>query len=428
MFGLSKKPEAQIWEAVLANDVNRVRELLQSDPSLAMAAVPTKLARREPDLLPDATLLHLAALRGHAQVAKLLLVAGAAVDAHSGGATPLHEAAGAGHREVVDLLLYREADVFVTDAEGRTPLHRAAMAGYDDVAVLLMDKGARLEAVDDDGCTVLHCLAAGGCEAGVKRVLEAGVETDPCTRTKQRTPLHMVVVHADHSTVSRLDPDQRNRRARMERCAKLLIEHGADVNAVDAGGNTPLDLFNYLEGDNESDPLVRMLRKHGGRWMRYHHRHAKADAPTPAPARHSFESVGHVDQAVLANDSHATRMGTAGSSSVGRRALGFVGEPIALDAGSVLIGRNPECDVRYRSRTLSRRHAQITFEQGSYMIRDLGSHNGVKINGHKIHAPHLLSPGEIITLGAYEFEFDGENLIPLREELDEIELRAELRR
>ncbi|MEX0745185.1 MAG: ankyrin repeat domain-containing protein [Phycisphaeraceae bacterium] len=429
MFGFNKKPEVCFWEAVLANDVNRVRELLQSDPTLAKSVAPPKLCRRESDMADDATPLHVAAARGYPQTAKLLLVAGTEVDARAGGATPLHEAACAGHVSVAELLLFREADVYATDSHGRTALHRAAMAGDDDLAKLLLDNGARTEAVDDEGNTVLHCLAAGGCEAGVKRVLDAGVETNPCNSVKQRTPLHLVVVHADHSAVSRLDPDHRDRRARMERCAKLLIEHGADVNAVDIGGNTPLDLFNYLEGDNESDPLVRMLRKHGGKWRRYHHRHAQSAAPSPPTnGRHTFDSHPEVDQAVLAHDSHASRMGSTGGSVVARRTTGFVGEPIALDTGAVLIGRNPECDVRYRSRTLSRRHAQITFEQGSYMIRDMGSHNGVQINGHKIHAPHLLSPGEIIALGAYEFEFDGENIIPLRQELDDTELRAELKR
>ncbi|MFA9478342.1 ankyrin repeat domain-containing protein [Phycisphaerales bacterium AB-hyl4] len=424
----------RFWEALLAEDVNQVRDFLQSDASLAQACAPYKLCRREPDLTDQMTPLHAAAGRGWAQQVKLLLVAGADVDAEADGATPLHEAAEGGHQEVVELLLFRQANVYATDSSGRTALHRAAMAGHDDVANLLLDNGARLEATDDEGNTVLHCLAAGGCETAVKRVLESDVETDPCNTTHQRTPLHLVVVHADHTTASRLHPAQRHQRARMERSARLLIEHGADVNAVDAGGNTPLDLFNYLEGDNENDPLVRLLRKHGGRWMRYQHRHAHANVNANANgassngSRMSFDEQPQVDQAVLAHDSHNSRMGTTSGSMAARSAMGFVGDPIPLDTGSVIIGRNPDCDVRYRSRTLSRKHAQITFEQGSYMIKDLGSHNGVIINGRKVHAPHLLSPGETITLGTYEFEFDGENLLPLREELSENELRAELKR
>ncbi|MEX1017641.1 MAG: ankyrin repeat domain-containing protein [Phycisphaeraceae bacterium] len=428
MFGFTKKPEMNLWEAVLANEVDRVRELLQADPSLAGRVAPHKLCRREVGLVSDATPLHVASARGYGQVVKLLLVAGADVNARAQGTTPLHEAAGCGHVEVAELLLFRQADVNAVDQAGCTPLHRAAMAGDDPMVNLLLDNDASIEAIDDEGNTVLHCLAAHGCEAGLKRVLEAGAETDPCDKTKQRTPLHLVMVHADHSAASHIDPNQRRERAKMERSARILIKHGADVNAVDAAGNTPLDLFNYLEGDNESDPLVRLLRKHGGRWMRYHHRHAESTAPTAA-APSATDEPPHLDQASFAHDSHGSRMGsTSGASAISRRAMGFIGDPIPLDAGSVLIGRNPECDVRYRSRTLSRRHAQITFEQGSYMITDMGSHNGVLINGRKIHTSHLLSPGEIITLGAYEFEFDGQSIIPLRDEFDENELRAELRR
>ncbi|MEX0745589.1 MAG: ankyrin repeat domain-containing protein [Phycisphaeraceae bacterium] len=435
MFGLFSKPEARFWDALLADEVNRVREMLQADAKLAAARAPQKLCRQDAWLNDHAAPLHAAAARGYAQILKLLLVTDEHVDpVDATGSTPLHLAAEAGHREVVELLLYRHAELDARDHQRRTPLHRAGAAGHDDVVELLLDRGAGMDTVDEAGHTVLHSLAMGGCEAGVRRLLEADVEVDECDKHKQRTPLHLAVVHADHSVLSRVQPDRRSTRARMERVAHLLIEHGADANALDVDGNTPLDLFNALQGDDESDPLVKLLRKHGGRWLRYHHRHADAaDAPAAAPAVHAAASAGGrprrgrqpAEPAMAQRDSHGS---TVGPSLVSRGTQEHVGAPIPLGEGVFLLGRNPECDVRYLSRTMSRRHAEIRFEHGVYMIRDLGSRNGVQINDRHLHAPHLLSPGEIITIGVYQFEFDGQNIIPLSEEISEAELRAELSR
>lgn len=423
VFGLTKRPEVRFWEALLENEVGTVRELLNDNSRLADAPPPARVCRAEEGLDGSATPLHISAERGYSHIIKLLLLAGAMVDSVTDdGATPLHVAAAAGQLEPAELLIYRQADVNAKDQHGRTPLHRAALAGHETMVQLLINHNAQTDVVDHEGNTMLHCMAAGGCERMIEKLLEQGAQVDACNIIKQRTPLHVAVVSADHTVSSRIIPDRREARAKMERIVQLLLDYGADANAVDATGATPLDLFDFIRGDDESDPLVRLLRRYGGHWARYQHRHQDSGEPQDTMMQYS-QAAPPAGEAQAAPGRANTN--TTAVASEKRTA---VGPPIELRRGPIVIGRQSGCDVRYRSRTLSRRHAEITCEHGEYIIRDLGSHNGVLINDQRIHAPHLLTPGEKIGLGVYEFEFDGRRLIPLTEELSEEELAAELSR
>ncbi len=69
------------------------------------------------------------------------------------------------------------------------------------------------------------------------------------------------------------------------------------------------------------------------------------------------------------------------------------------DEGEVLIGRAEDAPIRVRSATVSRRHAKIVTSGGDARIVDLGSHNGVAVNGKPISGAHLLRPRDSITLG-----------------------------
>jgi DNA-binding NtrC family response regulator len=67
--------------------------------------------------------------------------------------------------------------------------------------------------------------------------------------------------------------------------------------------------------------------------------------------------------------------------------------------GILLIGRAEEADLRLADRSVSRRHARLFVEDGQVRLADLGSHNGVRVNGQPIREVHTLQPGEVVSIG-----------------------------
>jgi|GEM_PF-1176142 len=78
-----------------------------------------------------------------------------------------------------------------------------------------------------------------------------------------------------------------------------------------------------------------------------------------------------------------------------------------INLTSVTIGRSRSCDFPIEDEALSRKHSQIDLENGEFFITDLGSANGVYIDGNKI--PPLtrtkISSFQIIYMGPLEFQF-----------------------
>ena len=72
----------------------------------------------------------------------------------------------------------------------------------------------------------------------------------------------------------------------------------------------------------------------------------------------------------------------------------------------ITLGRATECTVPIKDRYLSRRHAEIVFLEGEWVVRDCGSVNGTLLNGAKLLLPVPLRPGDRIGLGDSEVIFD----------------------
>jgi hypothetical protein len=73
---------------------------------------------------------------------------------------------------------------------------------------------------------------------------------------------------------------------------------------------------------------------------------------------------------------------------------------IPLDEGMHVLGRIPIADIDFDNPFVSRRHAEISFNESGYSIRDLGSKNGTFVDGVRISEhPRALSGGEIVELG-----------------------------
>lgn len=74
------------------------------------------------------------------------------------------------------------------------------------------------------------------------------------------------------------------------------------------------------------------------------------------------------------------------------------GPSILLDKPILLMGRHPECDIQIDSRKISRRHCCIAQVSDYLVVRDLGSTNGIRINGVRIMEGRL-APGDELTIG-----------------------------
>ncbi|OAI54039.1 hypothetical protein AYO44_03920 [Planctomycetaceae bacterium SCGC AG-212-F19] len=79
------------------------------------------------------------------------------------------------------------------------------------------------------------------------------------------------------------------------------------------------------------------------------------------------------------------------------------GPNILLDKPILLFGRNPECDIQIDSRKVSRRHCCIAQVNDYLVVRDLGSTNGIRINGVRVNEGRLRS-GDEITIGNHRYQ------------------------
>ena len=71
---------------------------------------------------------------------------------------------------------------------------------------------------------------------------------------------------------------------------------------------------------------------------------------------------------------------------------------------SVTIGRAPDNTITVPHQTVSRRHARLTLEEDTWVIEDLGSVNGIVVDGNRVDKAKL-SPGDTFQLGEADFYF-----------------------
>jgi predicted component of type VI protein secretion system len=81
------------------------------------------------------------------------------------------------------------------------------------------------------------------------------------------------------------------------------------------------------------------------------------------------------------------------------------GQPLRLDRPVIHLGRHLSNDIVVNDRRVSRYHAEIRFERGQFVLYDLGSTNGVRVNGAPIRQPVPLRNNDIVTMGSHEFIF-----------------------
>jgi len=104
-------------------------------------------------------------------------------------------------------------------------------------------------------------------------------------------------------------------------------------------------------------------------------------------------------EAVSADD--AAALGLAHAPPV----LMLGGKRHELSRETLVIGRSRECDVTVDDPNVSRRHAEVRQENGAWWIVDLGSTNGVEVNGERVERARL-EPEDTIVLGTTELRFE----------------------
>jgi ankyrin repeat protein len=160
-------PELDIFDAAALGYVDRLRARLDEDPGLSTA-----------DSADGYTALHLASFFGKAEVARILLEAGASVDAVANNemrVQPLHSAAASRHLEVCRLLVAAGADVNARQAGGFTPLHEAAQNGDPEMVELFLSAQADPVAMTDAGETPAATAEAAGHVDVARRIREVGM-------------------------------------------------------------------------------------------------------------------------------------------------------------------------------------------------------------------------------------------------------------
>ena len=90
----------------------------------------------------------------------------------------------------------------------------------------------------------------------------------------------------------------------------------------------------------------------------------------------------------------------------GTARLRLAGRTELVGSGGATLGRSRECDVVVDDPNVSRQHAEIRPSGGSWIVRDLGSTNGIKVNGRRVQGPQSLRPGDVIELGTSRITFE----------------------
>ena len=79
------------------------------------------------------------------------------------------------------------------------------------------------------------------------------------------------------------------------------------------------------------------------------------------------------------------------------------GDPIPLFKGKLLVGRRSHCDIQLQFPNVSSHHCELEFVNGFWRVKDMGSSNGIKINGERLDSKWLM-PGDVLAIGKHRYE------------------------
>ncbi len=234
---------------------------------------------------------------------------------------------------------------------------------------------------------------------------------------EHRTP-SVSRVYAPHEYDLWLSPEDRDHYEGIEGevvdelCAYLL-EHARREQLVLAGRPTirlhtdhQLSLGEFgiethpvrLDGEQRDGPRPQRDRDEG--WG--------GEEPEQERAPYEREPEGEAVGATLIQRAGTSARAVAASAP--RRSEGALllvaGRRLVVPPGGALLGRSRECDVVLDDSGISRRHAELHPRDGGWTIEDLGSTNGLRVNGRRVHGSASLQHGDRIVMGSTEIAFE----------------------
>ena len=121
----------------------------------------------------------------------------------------------------------------------------------------------------------------------------------------------------------------------------------------------------------------------------------------------ALEKVNAIDFALPKRDAGAAKAEAAADRVSAPVLIGLTGDApkqFALTNKIVTVGRGAHCDLQIVTHFVSREHARITFADGTALIEDLGSRNGVFVNSVRVER-RALRHGDLLTIGETQFRF-----------------------
>jgi len=222
-------PNEELGNAVIANDIERVRYLVDHGADAST---------RDGD---GYTALGNAVRFGYVPIATLLIEHKADTNATDlSGWTPLMYAAWADNAELVTLLLAHGAKHDITkESQGLTPLAIAAQNGKSKAAMVLIDAGADVNhAVGQGSYTPLMLAATSGSSDIAQKLVQKGADVN--ARNPGGVTALMIAAAGNRTEI-----------------ATLLIQSGADPNLKSEDGRTALSIAE----SNNSDAVVKLLKQ-----------------------------------------------------------------------------------------------------------------------------------------------------------------------
>jgi hypothetical protein len=95
-----------------------------------------------------------------------------------------------------------------------------------------------------------------------------------------------------------------------------------------------------------------------------------------------------------------------------------------LLVGTIVVGRDPSCQLNDLDPLLSRRHAEFVPSGKGVTVRDLKSRNGILVNGDKV-PEHVLKPGDVVQLGHLHVRYVEEPVVKSPEDHSRVRAKTE---